>query len=77
MRFRVTRASSYRMSEEAPCEGAERVDGEWWSEVKDLDALMALMNREGDLIVRNHSSRMGEKLFEAPDEIVIYDDYME
>jgi len=52
MIFTIDRASTWD-DEDKPCEGAEKVSGanEWAIEIKTLDELMALVQREGALIL--------------------------
>jgi hypothetical protein len=66
MRFKIIRASDYLGPKEAPCDGAVKADdGNWYIEIPDLAALMALQAAvNDDLIVTRNS-------------IWIYDDYME
>ena len=66
MIFIIDRASSLSDEDKAPCEGAELVKGthEWAIEIKTLDELMSLVEREGNLIL-------------GVGQITIYDDHVE
>lgn len=66
MRFSIARASSMDDTK-SPCDGARQDDkhpDEWSIEIKNLEALIALSEREGVLVFDTKS-------------ITIYDDYME
>lgn len=70
MKFRVTRTSSYAFDEEPPCEGASKAlselygDGQWYIELKDLEALTEFLRRYGSCVISDGY-------------IEIYDDYRE
>lgn len=65
MRFNVSRVSDHR-GVKPPVAGAVRDDdGEWWVEVPDLEALLAMQESEDDLILYS-----GHQL-------VVYDGYIE
>jgi hypothetical protein len=84
MKFRIKRTSQSCFCESKPCDGAyidkfepdsrdSHYDQRWWAiEIESLDDLLALAEKEGEIIVKAPS-----KYTDDLPEIEIYDDYRE
>ena len=72
MIFNITRASRVFEEDTPPCEGCVKKEKSelWKIEIKDLDELLKLTEKEGSIIIYPGKS-------DKPPVIVLYDDYVE
>ena len=64
MKFKISQASAGTGDQKQPTYGATHETAGWFIEIETLADLMALIDREGQLIIDH-------------DKIIIYDDYVE